>query len=117
MMIKHQIIWLWPNVDAGSDIVSKKLRIIREKIKPKNIRWQKNYTPEDYLKLIYNCSCLVGNSSSAIREGAYLGIPAVNIGNRQNKREQGKNVINTKYNSSEIYKSILRQIHKKISTK
>ena len=24
MMIKHQIIWLWPNVDAGSDIVSKK---------------------------------------------------------------------------------------------
>ena len=31
MMIKHQIIWLWPNVDAGSDIVSKKIRIIREK--------------------------------------------------------------------------------------
>ena len=113
MMIKHQIIWLWPNVDAGSDIVSKKIRIIREKKKPKNIRWQKNYSPEDYLKLIYNSSCLVGNSSSAIREGAYLGIPAVNIGNRQNKREQGKNVINTKYNSTEIFKSILRQIHRK----
>ena len=113
MMIKHQIIWLWPNVDAGSDIVSKKIRIIREKKKPKNIRWQKNYSPEDYLKLIYNSSCLIGNSSSAIREGAYLGIPAVNIGNRQNKREQGKNVINTKYNSTEIFKSILRQINRK----
>ena len=69
----------------------------------------KNYNPEDYLKLIYNSSCLVGNSSSAIREGAYLGIPAVNIGNRQNKREQGKNVINVKYSSSDIYKSILKQ--------
>ena len=62
MMIKHQIIWLWPNVDAGSDIVSKKIRKIRETKKPKNIRWQKNYSPEDYLKLIYNSSCLVGNS-------------------------------------------------------
>lgn len=113
MMIKHQIIWLWPNVDAGSDIVSKKIRKIRETKKPKNIRWQKNYSPEDYLKLIYNSSCLVGNSSSAIREGAYLGIPAVNIGTRQNKREQGKNVINIEYDSAEIYKSILRQIRRK----
>ena len=112
MMIKHQIIWLWPNVDAGSDIVSKKIRKIREIKKPKNIRWQKNYSPEDYLKLIYNSSCLVGNSSSAIREGAYLGIPAVNIGTRQNKREQGKNVINIEYDSAEIYKSILRQIRR-----
>ena len=113
MMIKHQIIWLWPNVDAGSDIVSKKIRKIRETKKPKNIRWQKNYSPEDYLKLIYNSSCLVGNSSSAIREGAYLGIPAVNIGTRQNKREQGKNVLNIEYDSTEIYKSILRQIRRK----
>ena len=112
MMIKHQIIWLWPNVDAGSDIVSKKIRIIREK-NQKISDGKKNYSPEDYLKLIYNSSCLIGNSSSAIREGAYLGIPAVNIGNRQNKREQGKNVINTKYNSTEIFKSILRQIHRK----
>ena len=55
----------------------------------------------------------MGNSSSAIREGAYLGIPAVNIGNRQNKREQGKNVINTDYDSAEIFKSILKQIHRK----
>ncbi len=109
MMLKYQVIWLWPNVDAGSDIVSKKIRILREQKKPKHIRWQKNYNPEDYLKLIYNSSCLVGNSSSAIREGAYLGIPAVNIGNRQNKREQGKNVINVKYSSSDIYKSILKQ--------
>jgi UDP-hydrolysing UDP-N-acetyl-D-glucosamine 2-epimerase len=109
MMLKHQVIWLWPNVDAGSDILSKKIRILREKKKPKHIRFQKNYTPEDYVKLIYNSLCLVGNSSSAIREGAYLGIPAVNIGNRQNKREHGKNVINVKYNSTKIYKSILKQ--------
>ena len=88
MMLKYQVIWLWPNVDAGSDIVSKKLEYLENK--NPSILDGKNYNPEDYLKLIYNSSCLVGNSSSAIREGAYLGIPAVNIGNRQNKREQGK---------------------------
>ena len=43
---------------------------LREKQKPKHIRWQKNYNPEDYLKLIYNSSCLVGNSSST--EGCLL---------------------------------------------
>ena len=34
----------------------------------------------------------IGNSSSGIREGAYIGTPVVNIGTRQNKRERGKNI-------------------------
>tara|TARA_B110001450_G_scaffold239118_1_gene246689 strand:- start:4281 stop:5441 length:1161 start_codon:yes stop_codon:yes gene_type:complete len=108
--VKMQVVWLWPNVDAGSDIVSKSIRILREEKKPKNIRWQKNYNPEDYLKLINNASCLVGNSSSAIREGAFLGIPAVNIGNRQNNREHGKNVIHVNYDSRNILKAINKQV-------
>ena len=113
LKIQQQIVWLWPNVDAGSDIVSKSIRRVREEQKPKNIRWQKNYNPEDYLKLIYNSSCLVGNSSSAIREGAFLGIPAVNIGNRQHNREHGKNIIHVDYNSKNILKAISKQIKKK----
>ena len=113
LKIQQQIVWLWPNVDAGSDIVSKSIRRVREEQKPKNIRWQKNYNPEDYLKLIYNSSCLVGNSSSAIREGAFLGIPAVNIGNRQHNREHGKNIIHVDYNSKNILKAINKQIKKK----
>ena len=113
LKIQQQIVWLWPNVDAGSDIVSKSIRRAREELKPKNIRWQKNYNPEDYLKLIYNSSCLVGNSSSAIREGAFLGIPAVNIGNRQHNREHGKNIIHVDYNSKNILKAISKQIKKK----
>ena len=49
-----QVVWLWPNVDAGSNYLSKTLRVIREIKKPRNIIWQKNYNPEDYIKLIYN---------------------------------------------------------------
>ena len=106
LKIDIQVIWLWPNVDAGSNHVSKTLRRIREIKKPKNIVWQKNYTPEDYLRLIYNSKCIVGNSSSAIREGSYLGIPAVNIGERQRFRENGSNVTNVKYNEHQILKAI-----------
>ena len=113
LKVEQQVVWLWPNVDAGSDVLSKSIRRVREEKKPKNIRWQKNYNPEDYLKLIVNASCLVGNSSSAIREGAFLGIPAVNIGNRQHNREHGKNIIHVDYNSKSILKAINQQVKKK----
>ena len=34
------------------------------------------------------CSCMIGNSSSAIREGETIGVPAVNVGTRQNMRQK-----------------------------
>ncbi len=46
--------------------------------------------------------CIVGNSSTGIREAAFLGIPAVNIGSRQQGRERGPNVIDTRYDRKEI---------------
>ena len=104
--IKTQVVWLWPNVDAGSDTISKRLRILRERENPKNIAFYKNFSPIDFLKLINNAKCFVGNSSSAIREGSFLGVPAVNIGSRQSHREKSKNVITVGYNSKEILKAI-----------
>ena len=108
-----QIVWLWPNVDAGSDDISKGLRIFREENKKKKIKFYKNFDPENYLKLISNSACLVGNSSSALREGSYLGVPAVNIGTRQNGRERGKNVLNVGYNSKKIKTAIVSKIKSK----
>ena len=105
--------WLWPNVDAGTDIISKKLRIFQNHNKDnKKIVFIKNLSPEDYLSLIQNSKCIVGNSSSGIREASYLGIPSVNIGSRQIYRETAKNVINTEHNSDKIYKAIKSQINK-----
>ena len=75
--------WFWPNVDAGNDTLSKGIRAFREKYQPKNIHFFKNMEPVDFLKLIKNSKCLVGNSSVGIRESAFLGIPVVNIGTRQ----------------------------------
>ena len=108
-----KIVWLWPNIDAGSDIISKQLRILRENKKNSNISFFKNFSPEDYIKLILNSECLVGNSSSGIRESSFLSIPVVNIGNRQKNREQGFNVINVGHNKDEIYNAIFKQMNKK----
>lgn len=105
-----QTVWLWPNVDAGSDQVSKGIRLFREQKKPDNIHFYINFSVEDYARLINKAVCLVGNSSSALREGAFLGIPAVNIGSRQAGREHGPNVAHVGYYQEEIEAAIKKQI-------
>ncbi len=103
-------VWLWPNVDAGSDDISKGLRIYREKYGSKKMHFFRNFAVEDYAILINNCACLIGNSSSALREGAFLGVPAVNIGTRQSNRERGKNIMDVGYDNSAIEKAIRHQL-------
>jgi UDP-hydrolysing UDP-N-acetyl-D-glucosamine 2-epimerase len=102
--------WFWPNVDAGSDRVSSKIRQYRETCSVDNIHFFKNFDPEDFLRLIINSKCLVGNSSVGIREGSFLGVPVVNIGSRQNKRNRGKNVIDCNYDDKSILNAIQKQI-------
>lgn len=110
----YQILWLWPNIDAGSDIFSKEIRKFREKNKKiKNILFYKNFSPEEYAIILNNCSCIFGNSSSGIREASYLGIPSVNIGTRQNNREISENVINVKYSADDIVGAVKKQYNKK----
>jgi UDP-hydrolysing UDP-N-acetyl-D-glucosamine 2-epimerase len=110
MAMNLQTVWLWPNVDAGSDDVSKGLRLYREHHRPENLEFFRNFSVEDYARLINGATCLVGNSSSALREGAFLGVPAVNIGTRQHRREHGPNVIHAGYDRSAIQAAISRQI-------
>ncbi|MBA2733542.1 MAG: UDP-N-acetylglucosamine 2-epimerase (hydrolyzing) [Acidobacteria bacterium] len=104
------VLWFWPNVDAGSDGTSKGIRAFREIEQPENIHFFKNMAPEDFLRLIFNSRCIVGNSSVAIRECSYLGVPAVNIGTRQIGRERGRNVIDVDYDRTEIRKAVSHHI-------
>jgi UDP-hydrolysing UDP-N-acetyl-D-glucosamine 2-epimerase len=103
-------LWFWPNLDAGSDGTSKGIRAFRENRKPKNIHFFKNILPEDFLKLLCTAKCVVGNSSVAIRECSFLGVPAVNVGGRQAGRERGRNVIDTGYNYGHICEAIRVQL-------
>ena len=105
--------WFWPNVDSGADGTSNGIRYFREEFKPKNIHFFKNMTPEDFLKLLSNSLCLIGNSSVGIRECAFLAVPVVNIGSRQNGRLRGNNVIDVNYDENEIREAILQSIEKR----
>jgi UDP-hydrolysing UDP-N-acetyl-D-glucosamine 2-epimerase len=101
---------LWPNADAGSDDIARGIRKLRERGNAHNMHFFKNLPIETYVRLMARAACLVGNSSSGIREGAYIGTPVVDIGSRQAGRERGANVIAADYDTAAIAAAIRRQI-------
>ncbi len=100
------VLWFWPNVDAGSDGTSKGIRVFREREKPENLHLFRNMFPEDFLRVLVHSTAIVGNSSVAIRECSFLGVPAVNIGSRQLGRERGHNVIDVPHDRTAIAAAI-----------
>jgi UDP-hydrolysing UDP-N-acetyl-D-glucosamine 2-epimerase len=107
-----QVVWLWPNVDAGSDDVAKGLRVFRERNNPPYLHFYRNFAVEDYARLMNAARCIVGNSSCGLREGAYLGTPCVNIGTRQRGRERAANVIDAPHDAEAIHAAVEHQIVK-----
>jgi UDP-hydrolysing UDP-N-acetyl-D-glucosamine 2-epimerase len=108
--LNKPILWFWPNVDAGADGTSKGIRVFRENADTSNFHFFKNMEPQDFLRLLKNAECLIGNSSVGIRECAFLGVPVVNIGSRQAGRDRGANVMDVDYNKEQIKEAILTQI-------
>ena len=100
------VLWFWPNVDAGSDGTSKGIRVFREQVDPPDFHLFRNMFPEDFLRLLCGATAIVGNSSVAIRECSYLGVPAVNIGSRQLGRERGRNIIDVEHDRAAIAAAI-----------
>ena len=105
-----QVIVLWPNSDAGSEDIAKGMRKWRENGEATNMHFFKNLPIDVYVRLMKRTVCLVGNSSSGIREGAFIGTPCVNIGSRQNMRERGNNVIEVIADAEAIYEAVKAQI-------
>jgi len=107
--LNKQIIALWPNIDAGSDSIALALKkhplVINGKIKIFT-----HIPTEIFSNVLRNASCIVGNSSSGIRESCYFGTPTVNVGSRQSNRERGSNVIDVGYNRREIAQAVKKQI-------
>lgn len=97
-----QTVWFWPNIDAGNDHIAGELRKWREQDGETRTHFFKNTSPEDYYRIISNCRCLIGNTSSGIREGAFLGVPYVCVGTRQSNREHGSNTVFSGYDIDDI---------------
>jgi UDP-hydrolysing UDP-N-acetyl-D-glucosamine 2-epimerase len=66
----------------------------------------KHISMECFMMLLKHCKCMIGNSSSGIRETCFFGVPTVNIGRRQEGRLSGKNVVNVKCSEDDIVSGI-----------
>lgn len=97
-----------PNNDAGSSDI---LYAINN-YKKGEYHVYANLKRQDYLGLLRNCVCLVGNSSSGLLEAPTFRIPAVNIGRRQDQRFRGNNVIDVDFNVEHIMDAINKAMSK-----
>lgn len=100
---------LWPNADAGSEHIARGIRKWREHGLDRRMHFFKNLPIDTYVRLMRRAACLVGNSSSGIREGAYIGTPVINIGSRQQGRERGHNAIDSGHDRQAIRAAMAAQ--------
>ncbi len=108
--IGMQALVFWPNVDAGSAEVANGIRQFRAQGLAARCQFFSGLPPEDFARLMMHCACMIGNSSAALREGAFLGTPAVSVGSRQHNRECGPNVVFTSHDPAEIADAARDQI-------
>src|SRR6185437_2905200 len=101
---------LWPNADAGSEDIARGIRKLRERGLAKDMHFFKNLPVDSYIRLMRGTACLLGNSSSGVREGAFIGTPVVNIGSRQVGRERGPNVVDVPHDAAAIAAALRRQL-------
>jgi UDP-hydrolysing UDP-N-acetyl-D-glucosamine 2-epimerase len=105
-----QTLVFWPNVDAGYEEVAKGIRRFRESGRDDGFHFFRNLTAETFIRLMANCACIVGNSSAAVREGSFLGTPAVSIGSRQRGRECGVNITQVDHDAEAIADAVRDQL-------
>jgi len=108
--LKIQTLLLWPNIDAGSDHISKVIRVYRSQAQSQWMRTLTNLTPENYLRVLANTACAIGNSSSFVRDAGYFGTPVVLVGNRQAGREHDVHVVPVAVDQEAIAKAVARQL-------
>jgi UDP-hydrolysing UDP-N-acetyl-D-glucosamine 2-epimerase len=101
---------LWPNIDAGSDHISKAIRAFRSQHNADWLRTLTNLTPEDYLKVLAKTVCAIGNSSSFVRDAGYFGTPVVLVGDRQRFRETDKHVTHVEPKCQVVAQAIQSQL-------
>lgn len=102
-------VFLWPNIDAGADRISKELRIFRDKVRPGWLRFVTNLPPEIFQRVLARCQVAIGNSSSFVRDSTFTGTPVVLVGDRQKGRETGSNALSVTADRKAILEAILFQ--------
>lgn len=104
---KKQFIVIYPNNDLGSDII---IQCYENELRGNDrFRIFPSLRFEYFLVLLKYADFIIGNSSAGIRESGIYGVPAIDIGTRQNGRyETGiiTNIQHTQYDTEDILNAI-----------
>jgi UDP-N-acetylglucosamine 2-epimerase/N-acetylmannosamine kinase len=107
-----QAIWLYPNIDAGNDLIRREIVKFKANDEKGHIHFFKHFAVEDYLLLLKNTTCIIGNSSVGIRESSFFGTPSVSVGTRQNMRMQAENVVKSSMDELDMHAAAVTQIQR-----
>jgi len=91
-------------------LVHKELLRFKSEDKKGLIYFFRHFDVENYLILLKNAQCIVGNSSVGIRESSFLGTPSVTIGSRQRGRNRASNVIDAEFSVEAIKNAVIKQV-------
>lgn len=104
----YQIVFSAPGVESDADVV---LNAIREFVECHgNARFVEHFGSRCYLAIMGRAKVVVGNSSSGLIEAPSLGVPSVNIGNRQKNRLASDSVQHVAYDEAAIADAIRRAL-------
>lgn len=106
--IGEETIIIYPNNDSGS---KEMIEVIESYSEVKYFQTYRNIKFEDYLHILKYADLMVGNSSSGIMEAPSYKLPAINIGVRQEGREQSDNIITVNPIKSEIKDAIIKGLY------
>jgi len=106
--VKAQTVLIYPNSDAGHELM---LEVISNYEGQSWLKVFKSLSHDHYLGLLRIARVLVGNSSSGIIEAPSFGLPVVNIGTRQQGRQQGNNVLNVGYSRHQIKTALKKALY------
>jgi UDP-N-acetylglucosamine 2-epimerase (non-hydrolysing)/GDP/UDP-N,N'-diacetylbacillosamine 2-epimerase (hydrolysing) len=106
-----QLIFVYPNSDAGSYALIERTRALAESRPHTHIFV--NLDAITYWSLLGQVDAMVGNSSSGIMEAASFALPTVNIGMRQQGRERARNVIDAPADTAAILAAIAHALDPK----
>ncbi len=101
---------IYPNNDPGSKTIISNYKLKFRKLK--NVKIFRSIRFEYFLTLLKNSFCIIGNSSSGVREAPFYGVPTIDLGNRQKNRTSNKSIYNLKFNLSKILR-VLKKIENK----
>lgn len=94
---------IYPNNDHGTEIILEEYERLRANPR---FRLYPSIRFEYFLRILKEARFMIGNSSAGVREAPHFGLPAVNLGTRQNNRVIHDGVINAPIEADAIANAI-----------